>query len=158
MPFADINKALALLQALPVCGQMTVAINAANRASAAQFRASLEVAWRNTAAGWSASEFRFTPIQPQGAGRPRAMDFCHVNDRVGVELSNQNAVTHDLLKLETAFWNNFTLCGVLLVPTLDTRVLNAWYGYDYYATYEYAEEWLRVYAPSLRSPIVVWGF
>lgn len=159
MPFADIHNALPLLQRLPAFGQMTAAINVAPMASAAQFRASLEVAWRNTAAGWSANEFRFTPIQPQGRGRPRAIDFCNLRDRVGIELelSNQNAVSHDLMKLETAYGNNLTSCGVLVVPTVETRDANQWYGYDYYATFEYAEEWLRIYTPSLRSPIVVWG-
>jgi hypothetical protein len=116
------------------------------------------VAWRDPNTGWTQSEFRFTSLQPR-QGRPRAIDFFNQQGRVGVELelSNQNAISHDLLKLETAHWNQHTVCGVLIVPTQATRDTNGWLGGNYYATYEYAVEWIQIFAPSLKSPIVVWG-
>lgn len=160
MQFHSINNGLSVLQNCPSYAYLGNAIAAAPLTTAAQFRASLEVSLRNTASGWSATEFKFTSIQPPKAGRPRAIDFCDTAQKMGVELelSNQNAISHDFLKLNTAFKNNYISFGVLVVPELATRTNNQWAGDNWYSTFEYAATWLDIYAPSLDAPIVVWGF
>ena len=69
------------------------------------FTTGLTPSLRRTSDGWSATEFRYTAIQPTGGGRPRALDFFHVPSKVALELelSNQTCFSHDLLKLEVAF-------------------------------------------------------
>lgn len=162
LPLAhEVNGGIALLSASPVLNLLTSALAAQSAPTQKAFTSGLTPSLRRTPNGWSATELRYTAIQPTGRGRPRALDFFHTPSRVALELelSNQTCFSHDLLKLEVAFRSSLISCGAIMTVTRAAARALKWKhsGNNSYLTYEGAEEFLRIFGPVLTVPIALLG-
>lgn len=130
----------------------------ANSKTTSAITSSISKSLRNSP-GWDSNEFQaFHNITQQGgSGRKIAIDARHQADGVclEIELSNQTAFSHDLLKLETAFLNGHCKVGVVLVLTTRARANISGHCVSY-LTFSKARHWLRIYS-HLRAPIVIIG-
>lgn len=112
-----------------------------------------------TTAGWDSTEFKqFHSVQqPSGSGRQIAIDarFKAENVCVEIELSNQTAFSHDLLKIQTANIHKVCDVGVVIALTNSER-LKLSKSSTSYLTFEKAAYWLQIYS-HLNFPIVLLG-
>ena len=157
----EVNGAAAILAATPAPALLAAAL--ATLPAVIQSRIEntrhLTPILRDGADGWAAAELRYTPHQPVGRGRPRAIDFHHPQSGVGLELelSLQTVYAHDLLKLETAFANGLIQVGVVLTASKRYQEHQG-FQLNPYLSFEHAAEMLRVYGPAFDAPIVILGF
>lgn len=112
--------------------------------------------FRRAADGWLTIEPLYTPIQPV-LGRRRTNDFQHAPERISIELElgNQTCYSHDLLKLDSAYRNEFARAGVVVVLSVALANAYGWRLPNCYLSDIYAKEMLGVFGPSLRVPLVV---
>lgn len=111
-----------------------------------------------TPPNWSPREYPFTAIQPEGAGRRRALDFFYVPDRIGVELElgNQTVLSHDFLKLQTAFHEGRIALGVVMTWTLETRkAFSGAKARNCYLTYETAVQHFEIHRSGFNFPLAL---
>lgn len=158
---ADANGGATLLSNSGALQQLTQSLQRVDTTTQKLFTASLTKLLRDPTRGWRASELPYTPIQPQGRGRPRAIDFFHDVERTAIELelSNQTCFSHDLLKLETAFRHGYIMsAAIITIHDSAAHSLN-WRrkGNNSYLTFETASTFLAVFAPALSVPILLRG-
>ena len=127
-----------------------------------EFTSALTSSLRVGAHGWSATEFKYTSIQPTGRGHPRAIDFFHIPSKTGIELelSNQTCFSHDLLKMEVAFREGLINAGVILTVASNAARQLGWKGGSNkaYLNFESADTFLGIFAPAITVPVVLLGF
>ena len=105
--------------------------------------------------GWRAEFWDFTPFRLQGSGRRAGIDLFHEHLRfaVEVELSNQTAMSHDLLKLMTCQRNG--KCDGGMIITIERSVRNV-FGFGTRSSaslhYETAHRWCDIFEKSLSFP------
>ncbi len=112
--------------------------------------------------GWS-KNFAYTKVGAKYKGRPRAIDFSlrlagSSVVAVELELGNQTALSHDLLKLNTAYNQQRITCGAILTPTVAFRKGKRWNSGNCYLNSSTAASFLNDFGAALKVPIMILEF